>query len=119
MHPVTQLPVFFILFQLFQESEKRQREKIQERKLDEREKSARIRCPQCHWQPKAVSRWFCGPCADPENFFGGCGSWWNTFQTRGRCPGCGHQWRWTACLRCTKWSLHEDWYEQNERYTAR
>jgi hypothetical protein len=26
------------------------------------------------------------------------------------CPGCAHQWRYTACLRCEGWSLHEDWY---------
>jgi hypothetical protein len=47
-----------------------------------------------------------------EGFFdGGCGECWNTFNTRGRCPGCGHQWRWTACLNCSGWSLHEHWYE--------
>jgi len=21
-------------------------------------------------------------------------------------------WRWTSCLRCAGWSLHEDWYEE-------
>jgi hypothetical protein len=70
----------------------------------------RIRCPLCKWQPKASHRWFCAPCGHPEYFDDGCGACWNTFATRGRCPGCNHQWRWTACLNCEGWSLHEDWY---------
>ena len=41
-----------------------------------------------------------------------CGTAWNTFATRGRCPGCAHQWRWTSCLRCDQWSPHGDWYEE-------
>jgi Uri superfamily endonuclease len=71
----------------------------------------RIRCPLCKWQPKPSHRWFCAPCNYPEYFDDGCGACWNTFSTRGRCPGCGHQWRWTACLHCARWSLHADWYE--------
>lgn len=70
----------------------------------------RIRCPLCQWQPKPSHRWFCAPCDYPEFFNDGCGACWNTFATRGRCPGCGHQWRWTACLNCEGWSLHADWY---------
>ncbi|MBE7551093.1 MAG: hypothetical protein HS126_08465 [Anaerolineales bacterium] len=69
-----------------------------------------IRCPLCHWRPEASSRWYCTLCGPPEYFFEGCGTVWNTFTTRGLCPGCGHQWRWTACLSCGGWSLHEDWY---------
>ncbi|HTF93346.1 MAG TPA: hypothetical protein VK632_09875, partial [Verrucomicrobiae bacterium] len=72
-----------------------------------------IRCPRCQWQPKSTHRWFCAPCDYPEYFDDGCGACWNTFTTRGRCPGCSHQWRWTACLSCAGWSLHNDWY-QNE-----
>ncbi|HVO91660.1 MAG TPA: GIY-YIG nuclease family protein [Terriglobales bacterium] len=72
----------------------------------------RIRCPRCKWQPKMAHRWFCAPCDYPEYFSGGCGACWNTFATRGRCPGCGHRWRWTACLSCEEWSLHADWYEK-------
>jgi hypothetical protein len=72
----------------------------------------RIRCPLCKWRPKPSHRWFCAPCDHPEYFDDGCGTCWNTFSTRGRCPGCGHQWRWTACLSCEGWSLHEDWYEK-------
>ena len=66
----------------------------------------RIRCPKCAWRPKASDRWLCWNCGDPEFFFGGCGTSWNTFATKGRCPGCSHQWRWTVCLRCHNWSLH-------------
>jgi hypothetical protein len=72
--------------------------------------SSRIRCPLCLWQPAPSSRWYCTDCAHPEYFHGGCGMAWNTFDTRGRCPGCDHRWRWTACLSCAEWSLHEDWY---------
>src|SRR5581483_1595670 len=43
-------------------------------------------------------------------FFDGCGTMWNTFLTRRLGHGCGHQWRWTGCLSCAGWSLHEDWY---------
>jgi hypothetical protein len=72
----------------------------------------RIRCPACRWRPNASSRWACGDCGHPEHFYGGCGAVWNTFDTRGRCPGCGHLWRWTRCLSCRAWSPHEDWYEK-------
>ena len=74
----------------------------------------RIRCPLCRWRPRASSRWFCGDCGHPEYFYGGCGTAWNTFVTRGLCPGCNHQWRWTACLSCDGWSPHEEWYEHSE-----
>ncbi|MDQ6785238.1 MAG: hypothetical protein M3033_00265 [Acidobacteriota bacterium] len=70
----------------------------------------RIRCPLCEWQPKATSRWFCADAGFPENFFGGCGTGWNTFATGGVCPGCAHRWRWTTCLSCAQWSRHKDWY---------
>lgn len=72
---------------------------------------SRIRCPLCQWKPNASTRWCCSDCNYPEYFFNGCGTVWNTFLTGGRCPGCNHQWRWTACLSCSGWSLHEDWYE--------
>ncbi len=71
---------------------------------------AGIRCPLCNWRPSATDRWFCGNHGHPEYFYGGCGTMWNTFTTRGRCPGCAHQWRYTCCLRCHQWSLHESWY---------
>jgi hypothetical protein len=76
---------------------------------------SRIRCPLCKWQPKPSHRWFCAPCGDPEFFADGCGACWNTFTTRGLCPGCGHQWRWTSCLNCSRWSRHEDWYDSDTK----
>jgi hypothetical protein len=82
--------------------------------LDENESQVRIRRPLCEWQPRISSRWRCLRTPSPEGFFGGCGTVWNTFSTRGRCPGCQHQWRWTHCLRCHRWSSHEDWYEEQD-----
>jgi rubrerythrin len=73
---------------------------------------SRIRCPVCRWQPNASSRWYCADAGYPHYFFNGCGTVWNTFDTRGRCPGCGHQWKWTDCLRCGNCSPHEAWYEE-------
>jgi hypothetical protein len=74
----------------------------------------RIRCPLCGWKPNSSSRWFCGDCDYPEYFYDGCGTAWNTFTTRGLCPGCAHQWRWTICLRCAGWSRHEEWYRKKK-----
>jgi hypothetical protein len=74
----------------------------------------RVRCPLCAWQPTAADRWLCARQGPPENYDGGCGTAWNTFLTRGRCPGCDHQWRWTACLSCHGWAPHDDWYAQDE-----
>ena len=62
---------------------------------------AEIYCPKCSWRPSATDRWWCVP---------GCRTVWNTFWTRGLCPGCGHQWQETQCLRCHKMSPHESWY---------
>jgi len=73
-------------------------------------RAQRIRCPTCGWQPGTGSRWFCADTGAPEYFSPGCGTGWNTFETRGRCPGCDHQWRWTACQACGAWARHDDWY---------
>jgi hypothetical protein len=83
------------------------------RRPDDDEDFSRIRCPLCEWRPNRSHTWQCitGP-GNPEGSFIGCGTSWNTFATRGRCPGCAHQWRWTSCLRCSEWSLHVDWYEE-------
>jgi hypothetical protein len=80
-------------------------------KFRETARRHRIRCPSCGWQPAPSSRWFCVAAGPPEHFSPGCGTSWNTFDTRGRCPGCDHQWRWTACLACGAWAPHDDWYE--------
>jgi hypothetical protein len=61
----------------------------------------RIRCPKCEWRPKTEDRWMCFP---------GCQHHWNTFETAGVCPSCQKQWAETACLRCTIWSPHAEWY---------
>ena len=102
-----------MVFYLFQKGEIRRTPDTAEAVLDDEESTRRIRCPQCNWEPNAHSRWYCGYCPEPEQFFGGCGAAWNTFDTAGLCPGCGHQWRWTACLRCSEWSLHNEWYEDD------
>jgi hypothetical protein len=80
------------------------------RRMRETARRHRIRCPSCGWQPGATSRWGCVTTAAPEHFGPGCGTEWNTFDTQGRCPGCAHQWQWTACLQCHAWARHEDWY---------
>jgi hypothetical protein len=109
----------FVVFGLLLEHSKPVRA-IPKKLSQEREDNnvSRIRCPLCKWQPKPTHRWFCAPCGYPEYFADGCGTAWNTFNTRGRCPGCGHQWRWTACLRCEGWSLHTDWYEEKSGLKA-
>jgi hypothetical protein len=68
----------------------------------------RIRCPLCRWEPDRSSRWYCSHCATT----------WNTFETGGVCPGCSHRWLDTACLRCSRWSRHADWYERGEGSSA-
>jgi len=61
----------------------------------------KIRCPKCAWEPSRTDRWLCHE---------GCGHVWNTFETRGLCPGCNKQWTETVCLRCNEWSPHDAWY---------
>jgi hypothetical protein len=79
---------------------------------EDRDEFGRIRCPLCRWQPTPSSVWWCLGVGPPEHFPEGCGTVWNTFLTRGRCPGCSHQWRYTSCLRCSGWSPHDEWYEE-------
>lgn len=84
--------------------------------LEGRGRLGRIRCPHCRWLPGAASLWTCMPAGSPEHFAGGCGFSWNTFDTRGVCPGCSYRWKHTMCLRCHRWAVHDDWYEpENER----
>ena len=63
--------------------------------------AVRIYCPKCEWAPGRHDEWECRP---------GCGTVWNTFETRGRCPGCSKRWLVTVCLACLVGSLHERWY---------
>ena len=76
--------------------------------VQERIKAPRggIRCPKCGWEPGKDDRWSCDP--------GGCGHVWNTFETSGTCPQCNRHWSETACLRCSEWSPHEDWYDTGD-----
>ena len=80
-------------------------------RLDDDSDQGRIRCPVCAWRPTASSRWTCHVGDTPEPPFDACGTVWNTFETRGRCPGCGHQWFWTTCPRCEEASPHQEWYQ--------
>ena len=104
------------MLELFKRPDVQKDERIFTLPRDEDEKNAseRIRCPLCEWVPTPSSTWCCFAEGTPEPPFPWCGTTWNTFNTRGRCPGCGHQWKWTSCLRCGGFSLHEDWYECGE-----
>jgi len=77
---------------------------------DARPGEPRIRCPLCAWEPRHSDLWTCWDCPVPEGLAHGCGTSWHTFDTGGRCPGCQHQWTWTTCLACGRWSRHVDWY---------
>jgi hypothetical protein len=58
-----------------------------------------IRCPKCAWTPRSRNLWSCK-----------CGHQWNTFETRGLCPGCRYQWEIAACFQCGAESPHGEWY---------
>ena len=85
---------------------------------DERTEDDDILCPKCSWRPSRSSRWCCDCDGTPEPPFDSCGTVWNTFDTRGRCPGCRHQWQWTTCLECEVASRHETWYRRRARPPA-
>lgn len=76
--------------------------KTQDR-LGVRSGGPRIRCPACGWEPRRDDLWSCL-----------CLHAWNTFDTGGVCPACGQHWKETQCPRCHVWSLHEDWYADDE-----
>jgi len=61
----------------------------------------RIRCPQCRWEPDGGAHWSCDACR----------TCFDTFATGARCPGCAKCFLETQCIRCAKWSLHEDWFD--------
>jgi hypothetical protein len=79
---------------LFKETEKQRGSSTRGRK---------IRCPRCGFEPRKHDRWHCV-----------CGHSWNTFDTRGVCPGCDATWKETACPRCHLWSDHEAWYVDSD-----
>src|SRR4051812_50068418 len=84
----------------------------------EREAFERIRCPLCEWRPSPSSTWACYAEGTPEPPFQWCGTSWNTFATRGRCPGCQHQWRGASGLGCGGRWLPEGWVEWEKRRGA-
>jgi hypothetical protein len=61
----------------------------------------KISCPKCTWEPDGKAYWGCT-----------CGVFWNTFDTYGKCPGCGKVWKDTQCPACAAWSPHADWYTE-------
>jgi hypothetical protein len=63
-------------------------------------KSLKISCPHCSWEPDGKKRWDCH-----------CGFIWNTFDTFGKCPACGFVHKYTECLFCSVFSKHIDWYK--------
>jgi len=67
-------------------------------------KKPEIYCPLCKWRPATGDRWVC------TRKIGGCGTSWNTFDTRGICPECSWQWHITQCRSCKQFSPHEAWY---------
>jgi hypothetical protein len=101
-----------VVLWLFQETLKPGKPAKSRQRNEERTDFNRIHCPLCKWQPNKSHHWYCADCDYPEGFYDGCGTSWNTFTTRGRCPGCSHHWRWTICLRCQGWSRHDDWYHK-------
>ena len=107
------LPLLYvtIAFRLFQERLKPVETSKKATGHEKANEFDRIRCPLCKWRPQTSSRWYCGDCDYPEYFHDGCGTAWNTFKTRGLCPGCSHQWRWPISLICQRRSRHEEWYE--------
>jgi hypothetical protein len=76
-------------------------------KIDEKEDDkdiSGIRCPACQWRPTRHDMWSCD-----------CGEVWNTFATRGECPGCQRRWAKTQCTKCGTWSDHDAWYEDRQQ----
>ncbi len=67
-----------------------------------------VRCPKCGWEPDESCIWVCDV----------CNTKWNTFETRGQCPGCSKVFIDTACSRkwggCGQMSLNADWYTQRD-----
>lgn len=58
-----------------------------------------VACPKCSWQPLKSTIWTCT-----------CGHKWNTFDSKGVCPGCKRNWAQTECRKCRTVSAHEAWY---------
>jgi predicted RNA-binding Zn-ribbon protein involved in translation (DUF1610 family) len=59
-----------------------------------------ISCPECGWKPKPGSKWACDNCRTE----------WNTFNTNGLCPKCGHSHHVTGCPDCGRVTERRRWY---------
>ncbi len=70
-----------------------------------REGSPQVVCPRCAAVPSGDPVWQC-------EF---CHCVWDTFKTRGRCPGCGFTYPATFCVACGHNSRHRDWYRPAPR----
>jgi len=64
-----------------------------------------VSCPKCGWEPDEKDIWVCDECKTR----------WNTFQTRGKCPGCGKVFIDTQCSKqkggCGELSLNAEWFQ--------
>ena len=67
-----------------------------------RDERPSVRCPACHVSPLVGQMWVCGP--------DGCGAFFDTFETRARCPECGAVFSWTDCPSCGRRTAHAAWY---------
>ncbi|MCP3927703.1 MAG: hypothetical protein GY705_01215 [Bacteroidetes bacterium] len=71
--------------------------------------NVKIECPKCGWEPDGGAYWGCI-----------CGNVWNTFDTAGRCPSCGKQYKNTQCISyrggCNLFSPHMDWYKNLDEW---
>jgi len=67
-----------------------------------------VSCPKCGWEPNEGDIWVCDECRIK----------WNTFNTHGKCPGCGKVFIDTQCRArtggCGQLSLNADWYKPIE-----
>jgi len=74
---------------------------------------ANVSCPICGWEPSEGDIWVCDLCRTR----------WNTFETHGKCPGCGKQFIDTQCSRsrggCGQMSLNAEWYQRVEATTPK
>ena len=118
-HAIPTFPIFGPMELEFRRSDPGEAVPVEFDRPDVDEPIAGIRCPICQWTPRKSSRWICWDCDYPEYFYAGCGTEWNTFETRGLCTTCRHQWIWTSCLFCGGWSRHEEWYAGPETSSDR
>jgi hypothetical protein len=57
-------------------------------------------CPQCQWEHDGEQNWKCSSCQ----------VWFDTFETRAKCPECGTSFPDTRCPNCDVSTPHPRWY---------